>query len=65
MSSVSHTAIIVALIIPIIISLTYIFANKEKGDLIEYQKSSNYKFAKLSHGPVSYTHLTLPTKRIV
>ena len=50
MSELSHTAIIVALIIPIIIGLAYIFANKEKGNLIEYQKSSNYEFAKLSHG---------------
>ena len=54
MSALSHTAIIVALIIPIIIGLAYIFANKEKGNLIEYQKSSNYEFAKLSHGLTAY-----------
>tara|TARA_Y100001970_G_scaffold276011_1_gene378089 strand:+ start:549 stop:1454 length:906 start_codon:yes stop_codon:yes gene_type:complete len=44
----------IALIIPIIIGLTYILANKEKGNLVEYQKSSNYEFAKLSHGLTAY-----------
>ena len=54
MSSVSYTVIIIVLIIPIIIGLAYIFANKERGNLIEYQKSSNYEFAKLSHGLTAY-----------
>ena len=54
MSSVSYTIIMVALIIPIIIGLAYILTNKEKGNLIEYQKSSNYEFAKLSHGLTAY-----------
>ena len=54
MSSVSYTFIMIALIIPIIIGLTYILANKEKGNLVEYQKSSNYEFAKLSHGLTAY-----------
>ena len=54
MSSISYTVIIIALIIPIIIGLAYIFANKEKGNLIEYQKSSNYEFAELSHGLTAY-----------
>ena len=54
MSSISSTVIIIVLIIPIIIGLAYIFANKEKGNLIEYQKSSNYEFAELSHGLTAY-----------
>ena len=54
MSSVSYTVIMITLIIPIIIGLAYILANKEKGNLIEYQKFSNYEFAKLSHGLTAY-----------
>ena len=59
MSSVSYTVIIIVLIIPIIIGLAYIFANKEKGNLIEYQKSSNYEFAELSHGLTAYKQFGL------
>ena len=54
MSSVSYTVIMITLIIPIIIGLAYILANKEKGNLIEYQKFSSYEFAKLSHGLTAY-----------
>ena len=54
MSSISYTVVIIVIIIPIIISLAYTVANKEKGDLIEYQRSSGYQFAKLSHGLTAY-----------
>ena len=54
MSSVSYTVIIITPIRPIIIGLAYILANREKGNLIEYQKSSGYEFAKLSHGLTAY-----------
>ena len=54
MSSISYTVVIIVTIIPIIISLAYTVANKEKGDLIEYQRSSSYQFAELSHGLTAY-----------
>jgi hypothetical protein len=54
MSSVSYILVTIALIIPIIIGLSYIFANRESGNLLEYQKSSDYEFAELSHGLTAY-----------
>ena len=54
MSSISYTVVIIVIIIPIIISLAYTVANKEKCDLIEYQRSSGYQFAEISHGLTAY-----------
>jgi len=54
MSWFSYILLVIFLIIPIIIGLTYILFDKEAGNLIEYQKSSDYKFAKLSDGLTAY-----------
>jgi len=54
MGSVAYILVTIALIIPIIVAFAYIFANKESGNLLEYQESSDYEFAKLSHGLTAY-----------
>ena len=45
---------LIALAIAIIIGCAYFFTNNETGDLLEYQKSSNYQYIKLSHGLTAY-----------
>ena len=54
MTVFSYILVSIALIIPIIVSLAYIFTSNEAGNLLEYQQSSNYEFVKLSHGLTAY-----------
>ena len=54
MTVFSYILISIALIIPIIVGLAYIIANKESGNLSENQESSDYEFVKLSHGLTAY-----------
>ena len=41
-------------IISLLITITYILINPEQGSLLEYQKSSDYKFVKLSNGLTAF-----------
>ncbi len=54
MSWFSYILLVIFLLIPSIIGLAYILSNKESGNLVEYQKLSDYKFAKLSNGLTAF-----------